>query len=92
MEKEQKVNLTNKRTRSRKLLREDQVHKRVGKPSAERSTSRGEGKQVLMVQEMQKDQKPEEVQISFSPYLKSRTDKAVVQTKKERFKIHDEQS
>ena len=29
----------------------------------------------------QKDQKPEEVQISFSPYLKSRTDKTEVQTK-----------
>ena len=27
------------------------------------------------------DQKPKEVQISFSPYLKSRTDKAEVQTK-----------
>ena len=36
--------------------------------------------QVPMIQdETQKDQKPEEVQVSFSPYLKSRTDKAEVQ-------------
>ena len=36
-------------------------------------------RQAPMIQEMQKDQMPEEVQISFSPYLESRTDK--VQTK-----------
>ena len=32
-------------------------------------------------QEMQKDQKPEDVQTSFSPYLKGRMDKAEVHTK-----------
>ena len=36
-------------------------------------------RQVPMRQ--REDQKPKEVQISFSPYLKSRTDKAEVQTK-----------
>ena len=41
-------------------------------------------KQVAMIQdETQKDLKPEEVQISFSPYLKSRKDKTEVQTKKQ---------
>ena len=40
-------------------------------------------KQVAMIQdETQKDQKPEEVPISFSLYLKSRTDKAEVLTTK----------
>ena len=39
-------------------------------------------RQVPTIQdETEKDQKPEEVQISFSPYLKSRTDTAEVQTK-----------
>ena len=32
-------------------------------------------RQVPIIQEMLKDQMPEEVQISFSPYLDSRTDK-----------------
>ena len=38
---------------------------------------------VPMIQDEteREDQKPKEVQISFSPYLKSRTDKAEVQTK-----------
>ena len=35
----------------------------------------------MIQDETQKDQKPEEVQISFSPCLKSRTDKTEVQTK-----------
>ena len=40
-------------------------------------------RQVPMIQDEteREDQKPKEVQISFSPYLKSRTDKAEVQTK-----------
>ena len=51
-------------------------------------------KQVAMIHdETQKDQKPEEVQISFSLYFKSRTDKTEVQTKcRQRTEIHDEQS
>ena len=51
-------------------------------------------KQVAMIQdETQKDQKPEEVQFTFSPYLKSRTDKTEVQTKcRQNSEIHDEQS
>ena len=40
-------------------------------------------KQVAMIQDEteREDQKSKEVQISFSPYLKSRTDKTEVQTK-----------
>ena len=37
-------------------------------------------RQVPMIQEMQKDQKPEEVQISFSLYLEGRMDEAEGQT------------
>ena len=40
-------------------------------------------RQVPMIQEMQKDQKPEGVQIICRPYLEGRTDK--VQTKTPRF-------
>ena len=36
---------------------------------------------MLQDETEREDQKPKEVQISFSPYLKSRTDKAEVQTK-----------
>ena len=43
--------------------------------------SRSMRRQVPLIQEMQKDQKPEEVQTSFSSYLKGRMDKAEVQTK-----------
>ena len=38
-------------------------------------------RQDPLIQEMQKDQKPEEVQTSFSPYLEGGMDKAEVQTK-----------
>ena len=41
-------------------------------------------RQVPMIQEMPKDQMPEEVQISFSPYLLSRTDKVQSKTKDSR--------
>ena len=37
--------------------------------------------QVPVIQEMQKDQKPGEVQISFSPYLTSRKDKVQTTTR-----------
>ena len=40
-------------------------------------------RQVPMIQDEteREDQKPKEVRVSFSPYLKSRTDKAELQTK-----------
>ena len=41
-------------------------------------------KQVPMIQEMLKDQMPEEVQTSFSPYLESRTDEVQSKTKDSR--------
>ena len=41
-----------------------------------------------MIQEMQKDQKPEEVWTSFSLYLEGRRDKAEVQTKTPRFTMN----
>ena len=41
-------------------------------------------RQVPMIQEMQKDQKPEGVQIILSPYLEGRTDKVQTKTRDSR--------
>ena len=60
-----------RKSRLQKIVKVLQVHVIVEVAKVPRCMRR----HVPMIQEMLKDQMPEEVQISFSPYLTSRTDK-----------------